>query len=311
VDYQLFFGCIHPDKGAKEAIARADGLKLIIAGVIQDESYYEFEVEPHLGADVDYVGSVGPEQRNALLHPINFNEPFGLSVVEAMSCGTPVIAFNRGSMPELIRPGLNGYLVADVEEASAAVKEIPRINRAACRKFVEENFSTARMVDDYIKVYEQIIARTKREDHRPWRYYTVLADEPDHKVKRIHVYAGKRLSLQKHRHRSEHWTMVYGEGFVTLDGRRIRMKKGEFIDIPKGAVHRMENQTNENMAFVEVQLGDYFGEDDIVRLEDDFGRAMGLDINKSSFSQSANSNDLFISNPIAEASYARSSSAAV
>jgi mannose-6-phosphate isomerase-like protein (cupin superfamily) len=250
-----------------------------MAGIIQDESYYEFEVEPHLGADVDYLGSVGPEQRNALLgkayallHPINFNEPFGLSVVEAMSCGTPVIAFNRGSMPELIRPGLNGFLVANVGEAVEAVKEIPRIDRAACCNFVEENFSTARMVDDYIKVYEQIIARTKREDHRPWGYYTILADAPDHKVKRIHVYAGKRLSLQKHQRRAEHWTMVYGEGVVTLDSRQIRLKKGESIDIPRGAVHRMENQTNENMAFVEVQLGDYFGEDDIVRLEDDFGR---------------------------------------
>ncbi len=280
-DYLLFFGRIHPDKGAKEAIAiaRAAGRKLIMAGIIQDKNYYELEVEPYLGADVDYVGSVGPEQRNALLgkayallHSINFNEPFGLSVVEAMSCGTPVIAFNRGSMPELIRPGLNGFLVANIEEAVAAVKEIFRIDRAACRKFAEENFSKERMVDDYLKVYEQIISRTKREDHRPWGYYTVLADEPDHRVKRIHVYAGKRLSLQKHRHRAERWTMVYGEGVVTLNGRQIRLEKGESIDIPREAVHRMENQTSENMAFIEMQLGDYFGENDIVRLEDDFGR---------------------------------------
>jgi len=170
-DYLIFFGRIHPDKGAKEAIAiaRASGRKLIMAGIIQDESYYEFEVEPHLGEDVEYVGSVGPEQRDrllgkayALLHPINFNEPFGLSIVEAMSCGTPVIAFNRGSMPELIRSGFNGFLVANVREAVEAVNKISRIDRAACRKYVEENFSVARMVDDYIKVYEQIIARTKR-----------------------------------------------------------------------------------------------------------------------------------------------------
>ncbi len=123
-----------------------------------------------------------------------------------------------------------------------------------------------------IKVDEQIITRTKREDHRPWGYYTVLADEPDHKVKRIHVYAGKRLSLQKHQHRAEHWIIVYGEGIVTLNSRQIRLGKGDSIDIPREAAHRMENQTNENMVFVEVQLGDYFGEDDIVRLEDDFGR---------------------------------------
>jgi len=279
-DYLLFFGRIHPDKGTKEAIAiaRAAGRKLIIAGIIQDESYYKFEIEPQLDANVDYIGSVGPKRRSALLgkayallHPINFNEPFGLSVVEAMSCGTPVIAFNRGSMPELIRPGLNGFLVTNVGEAVEAVQEIPRIDRTVCRKFAEENFSLMRMVDDYIKVYKQIIDRTKCEDHRPWGYYTILTDEPNYKVKRIHVNAGKRLSLQKHQHREEHWTMVYGEGIVTLDGRQIRLKKGESIDIPRGAVHRMENQTNENMAFIEVQLGDYLGEDDIVRLKDDFG----------------------------------------
>ena len=79
-----------------------------------------------------------------------------------LKCGTPVIAFNRGSMPELIRSGFNGFLVANVREAVEAVNKISRIDRAACRKYVEENFSVARMVDDYIKVYEQIIARTKR-----------------------------------------------------------------------------------------------------------------------------------------------------
>jgi mannose-6-phosphate isomerase-like protein (cupin superfamily) len=110
------------------------------------------------------------------------------------------------------------------------------------------------------------------EDHRPWGYYTILSDEPDHKVKRIVVYPGKRLSLQKHQRRAEHWTAVYGEGLVTLDGKQIRLKKGDSIDVPRGGVHRIENPTKENMAFIEVQMGDYFGEDDIVRLEDDFGR---------------------------------------
>ena len=281
-DTLLFFGRIHPDKGAKEAIevARAVGKKLIMAGVIQDEAYFEFEVEPHIDGDnVTYVGSVGPEQRDkllgkacALLHPISFDEPFGLSIIEAMACGTPVIAFNRGSMPELIRHGVNGFLVSHVEEAVDAVKKLSTIDRSACRRFVEGNFSTERMVSDYIKVYEQILDLTKREDHRPWGYYTILSDEPDHKVKRIVVYPGKRLSLQKHQRRAEHWTTVYGEGLVTLDGKQIRLTKGDSIDIPKGGVHRIENPTKENMAFIEVQMGDYFGEDDIVRLEDDFGR---------------------------------------
>ncbi len=165
-DYLLFFGRIHPDKGAKEAIeiAKGAGRKLIMAGIIQDKVYYEREVEPFLeGNKITYVGSVGPAKRDdllrnagVLLHPINFNEPFGLSVVEAMACGTPVVAFNRGSMMELIRDGLNGYLVKTVDEAIDGIKNISHIDRLACRRFVEKNFSTERMVNDYINVYERI-----------------------------------------------------------------------------------------------------------------------------------------------------------
>ncbi|MEE8575007.1 MAG: glycosyltransferase [Thermodesulfobacteriota bacterium] len=281
-DYLLFFGRIHPDKGAKEAIeiAKGAGRKLIIAGLIQDEEYYEREVEPHLSGDgITYAGSVGPEKRDALLrdayallHPISFNEPFGLSIIEAMACGTPVVAFNRGSMPELIRDGLNGYLVVTVPEAIDAIDRIDKIDRMACRRFVEESFSTERMVDDYIKVYDRILELTKREDHRPWGYYTILSDEVDHKVKRIVVYPGKRLSLQRHRRRSEHWHLISGEGLVTLDDKQVLLKKGDSIDIPTGAVHRIENRTENNTIFIETQSGDYFGEDDIERLEDDFGR---------------------------------------
>ncbi|MDQ6950688.1 MAG: glycosyltransferase [Mariprofundales bacterium] len=282
-DYLLFFGRIHPDKGAKEAIeiALRTGSRLMMAGIIQDEVYYEREVKPHLDHNgITFVGSVGPEKRDALLkgasallHPINFNEPFGLSVIEAMACGTPVIAFNRGSMPELIRNGLNGYLVSTVEEAVDAVEKLGEINRADCRKFIEANFSVDRMVNDYIKVYEEIIEKTKREDRRPWGYYEVFADDPNHKVKRIIVYPGKRLSLQRHKRRSEHWHIIYGEGVATLDDREIILKAGDSIDIPIGSAHRMANRGTENMAFVEVQRGDYFGEDDIERLEDDFGRS--------------------------------------
>lgn len=281
-DYLLFFGRIHPDKGAKEAIdiAKGSGRKLIIAGIIQDEEYYEREVEPHLkGDDITYAGSVGPVERDALLrdacallHPINFNEPFGLSVIEAMACGTPVVAFNRGSMPELIKDGTNGYLVETVAQAIDAIKKIHEIDRMACREFVEKSFSIERMVDDYIKVYDRILDGAKREDHRPWGFYEILSDQTDHKVKRIVVYPEKRLSLQRHRCRSEHWHLIYGEAIATLDGKQIELKKGDSIDIPVGATHRIENKTKENIAFIEIQSGDYFGEDDIERLEDDFGR---------------------------------------
>ena len=109
-------------------------------------------------------------------------------------------------------------------------------------------------------------------EHRPWGYFTVLADEPDHKVKRIVVYPGKRLSLQKHLKRSEHWFVLSGLGIVTLGGERLNKKGGESIDIPSGSSHRIENIGNVDLNFIEVQTGQYFGEDDIERLEDDYGR---------------------------------------
>ena len=171
-DYLLFFGRIHPDKGVREAIqiAKACGKRLIIAGIIQDQHYYEKYVEPELASEwVEYIGSVGPAKRNkllgnaaVLLHPIFFEEPFGLSIIEAMACGTPVIAFNRGSMPELIRHNHNGYLVMNVEEAVRAVDSLGNIRREDCRSYVEQHFTLERMVDDYEKIYERILAKSTR-----------------------------------------------------------------------------------------------------------------------------------------------------
>jgi glycosyltransferase involved in cell wall biosynthesis len=166
-DYLLFFGRIHQDKGTREAleIARACGKRLILAGIIQDQAYYDRYVAPHVDNDkVVYVGSVGPVARNrwlgnafALLHPIRFDEPFGLSVIESMACGTPVIAFNRGSMPELIENGKNGFLVDNVAAAIEALTRIKAINRGACRSHVEQHFTVDRMVDEYIGIYEMIL----------------------------------------------------------------------------------------------------------------------------------------------------------
>jgi mannose-6-phosphate isomerase len=110
------------------------------------------------------------------------------------------------------------------------------------------------------------------EDHRPWGYYRVLADEPDHKVKRIVVYPGQRLSLQRHRHRAEHWYFIGGEAVVTRNQEEIHLQKGMHVDIPREAWHRVRNPGTINSVFIEVQTGDYFGEDDIERAEDDYGR---------------------------------------
>jgi glycosyltransferase involved in cell wall biosynthesis len=175
-DYLLFFGRIHHDKGAREAIeiARACNKKLILAGIIQDEDYYHQYIEPYLdNYNAVYVGSAGSVQRSqllgkayALLHPINFNEPFGLSVIESMACGTPVIAFNKGSMPELIENGKNGFLVKTVNEAIDAVVHIKDIDRACCRRRIEQHFTVNRMVEEYIQVYETVLEKTKSDQNR-------------------------------------------------------------------------------------------------------------------------------------------------
>ena len=112
----------------------------------------------------------------------------------------------------------------------------------------------------------------QERDARPWGSYEVLLDEPDHKVKKIVVKPGKRLSYQVHKQRSEHWFIVSGTGAVTLDDSVVEVRPGSAIDVELGTAHRIENTGTTDLVFVEVQHGDYFGEDDIVRLEDDFGR---------------------------------------
>lgn len=112
----------------------------------------------------------------------------------------------------------------------------------------------------------------KLEDHRPWGYYRILADEPDHKVKRIVVYPGQRLSLQRHSRRSEHWYIIKGQAAITLNEEERYFDSGQSVDIPQRVWHRVMNPGNEDMVFIEVQTGDYFGEDDIERMKDDYGR---------------------------------------
>ena len=172
--YLLFFGRIHPDKGVHEAIqvAKQVGIKLVIAGIIQDQEYFAARVKPHIdGTSVEYLGSVGPDRRAnvlggalALLHLISFDEPFGLSMVESMACGTPVIAFARGSIPEVIRDSETGYIVDDIEGAINAVAAISTIDRSVCRTDVEERFSSTRMARDYVRVYQMILNGEVRDD---------------------------------------------------------------------------------------------------------------------------------------------------
>jgi glycosyltransferase involved in cell wall biosynthesis len=167
-EYLLFFGRIHPDKGTVEAIEVAEraGLPLVIAGIVQDEAYFEKLVAPRVdGEHVTYVGPVGPERRGellggarALLHLVNFDEPFGFSVVEAMACGTPVIANARGSMLEIVRSGENGYLVSSLDEAVSAVNAAVGLHADAVRESVVHRFDAERMVDDYLGLYRRVCA---------------------------------------------------------------------------------------------------------------------------------------------------------
>jgi len=164
----LFFGRIHPDKGARDAIdvAKATGRRLHLYGVVQDEEYYRTKVQPYIdGERIVFHGPVGGAARvkalgkaYALLHLINFDEPFGLSVIEAMACGTPVIAMRRGSMPELIEHGTNGFLIDDALKAPEAVESAGSLKRDDVRDSVSARFSVDRMADDYIALYERILA---------------------------------------------------------------------------------------------------------------------------------------------------------
>lgn len=166
-DYLLYYGRIHQDKGTKEAveIARALDARLIIAGIIQDQGYFDQHVKPYLSeGKIEYIGSVGADKRDkllgnarVLLHPIHFNEPFGLSVVESMACGTPVIAFNKGSMPELIVPGVNGNLSENIDEAIEQIRDVDSISRRSCREHVEKYFTKEVMARRYIEVYKKIL----------------------------------------------------------------------------------------------------------------------------------------------------------
>jgi glycosyltransferase involved in cell wall biosynthesis len=173
--YLLFFGRIHPDKGTAEAIevAKQTEMPLIIAGIVQDREYFERFVEPHVdGTRVRYIGPVTSDSRvellggaRALLHLVNFDEPFGFSVVEAMACGTPVIAHARGSMPEIVNHE-NGFLVTSLDETVAAVYASEALDGAAVRRSVEQRFDANRMVDDYMTVYREVVEHQRRRRGR-------------------------------------------------------------------------------------------------------------------------------------------------
>ena len=164
-DDLIFLGRIHPDKGVHLAIevARLSGMRLIIAGIVQDEAYFREQIKPQLDQNIVYVGSVDVKGKNelfararALLHLNTIPERFGLVLVEANAAGVPVIAMDLGSCREVIKDGETGFLVANVAEAVRALGRVPEIDRRACRSRVQQSFSIEIMVEKYERVYSTI-----------------------------------------------------------------------------------------------------------------------------------------------------------
>ena len=172
--YFAFLGRVSPEKGLERAIevARRAGARLRIAAKIdaQDRGYFASRIEPLLGLPgIEFLGEVQEANKpallgnaTALLFPIDWPEPFGLAMIEAMSCGTPVIAWPHGSVPEIVEHGVTGFIVDSIEEAVAAVHEAPRLDRAQVRRRFEERFSAARMARDYLSVYRSLARRKDR-----------------------------------------------------------------------------------------------------------------------------------------------------
>lgn len=171
-DYLLFLGRIVPEKGVREAvrIAKATGEKLLIVGPLLQENrpYFTKYIKPHLNGQIQYLGHKPHKEvvkyfqrAKAMLMPIRWEEPFGMTMIEAMSCGTPVIAFRRGSVPEVVIDQKTGFIVDNMTQMAAAVKNISSISRHACRQHIVANFSIKKMVDNYEATFEAIIERTQ------------------------------------------------------------------------------------------------------------------------------------------------------
>ena len=173
--YLAFLGRISPEKRVDRAIeiAKRAGMPLKIAAKVDpaDRAYYEREIKPLLNAHasgIEFIGEINEQQKGdflgnayAYLFPIDWPEPFGLTMIESMACGTPTIAFRRGSVPEIIRDGVSGYIVDSIDQAVRAVEQAAAIDRAACRAEFEERFSAGRMAHDYVKLYKSIAAGAK------------------------------------------------------------------------------------------------------------------------------------------------------
>lgn len=171
-DYLLHIGRLSEWKGTHLAVevARRTGRRLILAGKIENAAFWKRQIAPHIdGEQIQFRGVVGGAERlmlfqhaSALLFPVQWSEPFGLVLVEALACGTPVICFDRGSVPEIVTPGRSGWIVADVDEMCTALGQLDHLDPAMCRAMVEQRFSAVHMVEQYERIYETLVAQQER-----------------------------------------------------------------------------------------------------------------------------------------------------
>lgn len=281
-DHLVFVGPLREKGGVEEVlqVAQQANRTLYLLGAVQDQVFFDRDVAPHIDGERvhHHTDPASPEadrlvgQAAAVVHVGGGAGMQQLALLDANARGTPIIAIDDGHVPDFVRDGETGFRCSSIGNAIAAIDQLATIQRKVCREKVMGSRALAEMVPSLMSMYDKVIKRAAREDHRPWGYYVVMADEPDHKVKRLVVYPGKRLSLQRHRRRSEHWFIVNGEAMVVQDDEEIRMLPGQSIEIPTGCWHRIRNPGAQNLTLIEVQTGAYFGEDDIERREDDFGR---------------------------------------
>ncbi len=282
-DSLVFAGDVDADGDVLSALELASRVErpLVLVGGVPESPFFREQLLPRIdGQRVLWIeDAASPEahqavrRASALVHAGSCDGMQQLVLLDAALGGTPVIAIGEIDRPCWLRDGLTGVMCRTVDEAVGAVGRVHEWNHAACRDTVAAERPFDAFVEAVTGLYARIVEQQKREDHRPWGYYQVLADEPDHKVKRIVVYPGKRLSLQRHARRYEHWYLLDGEAAVVIDEEEIRVLRGQSIEIPKGCWHRIRNPGSQNLTLIEVQTGDYFGEDDIERKEDDFGRS--------------------------------------
>lgn len=260
-----------------EHIAAEAGRTLVVAGGLKDRRRIDAALSA-AGQGVEYKEVSSSEEYAGLLSGayafllLKSRGSFIPALLQSMACGTPVLALRAPIVSEFVAHGVTGFTAAQPAHAVGLLDRLSGVDRGLCRASAARRFDVDHVAEEWLSIYATILAKKAREDHRPWGFYEVLSDARQYKVKRIVVFPGKRLSLQRHLHRAEHWHILSGRAQVRCGDEETCLERGQSIDIPEEALHRIQNPGPDDVMFIEVQRGDYCGEDDIERFEDDYGR---------------------------------------